>query len=116
MGKSIYDLREMLCEELENMTEHGVVSGDRLKVIDMLTHSIKSIDTIIAMENSGYSNEYRTPDRGRSYTRSSRYMQDNRYSRDDASMHLKHRLEDMLEEVHSDKERDAIKRCLEQMS
>lgn len=124
MGKSIYDLREMLCEELENMTEQKSLSGDKLKVIDMLTHSIKSIDTIIAMENSGYSNNYsyaRTD--GNSYMRGNSYMdgsyrnRDNRgrYSRDDEQAHLKHRLEDMLQEVHSDREREAIKRCMEQM-
>ena len=107
MGHSIYDLREMLCEELENMTEKGSLSPDRLKTIDMLTHSIKSIDTIIAMENSGYSNTYR--DSNRYTTRRT----DGRYSRD---THLMRQLEDMLSEVHSDKERDAIKRCMEQMS
>lgn len=128
MGKSIYDLREMLCEELENMTEQKSLSGDKLKVIDMLTHSIKSIDTIIAMENSGYSNNY-SYGRGNSYTDGNSYMRGNsymdgsyrnrdnrgRYSRDDEQTHLKHRLEDMLQEVHSDREREAIKRCMEQM-
>jgi hypothetical protein len=114
--KSIYDLREMLCEELENMTEQRSLSGDKLKVIDMLTHSIKSIDTIIAMENSGYSNDYHDDrDRGRSYA-ARRRDDRGRYSRDDAHTHLKHQLEDMLDEVHSDKEREAIKRCIEQMS
>lgn len=113
MGKSIHDLREMLCEELERMTERrGTLSPDKLKLIDMLTHSIKSIDTIVAMEDSGYSNTYREErhDGGRSYT--SRRG----YSRDDAKTHLMHQLEDMLDEVHSDKEREAIRRCMEQMS
>ena len=120
MGKSIYDLREMLCEELENMTEQKSLSGDRLKVIDMLTHSIKSIDTIIAMENSGYSNNYSYGNsymRGNSYTDGSYRNHDSRgrYSRDDEQAHLKHRLEEMLQDVHSDREREAIKRCMEQM-
>lgn len=124
MGKSIYDLREMLCEELENMTEQKSLSGDKLKVIDMLTHSIKSIDTIIAMENSGYSNNYPYARAdGNSYMRGNSYMDGSyrnrdsrgRYSRDDEQAHLKHRLEDMLQEVHSDREREAIKRCMEQM-
>ena len=113
MGKSIHDLREMLCEELENMTEkRGALTADRLKLIDMLTHSIKSIDTIVAMEDSGYSN-------GRSYTSrrsDGRYTRDDRYSRDDVKTHLMRQLEDMMDEVHSDKEREAIRRCMEQMS
>lgn len=120
MGKSIHDLREMLCEELENVTaQRGSLSTDKLKVIDMLTHSIKSIDTIIAMEESGYSRDY--PYRGRmsygddgSYARNrdGRYSRDDGYSRDD---HLMHRLEEMLHESGSEKERDMIKRFMEQM-
>ena len=109
MGKSMYDLRDMLCEELENMTEQRNLSADRLKIIDMLTHSIKSIDTIIAMENSGYSNDgysYRTRGTDGRFTR--------RYSRTDSREHLMHQLEDMMRESN-DKDRDIIKRFMDQM-
>lgn len=51
------ELREMLCEELDKITKKGELSAGSLDVIDKLTHSIKSIDTIIAMEDAGYSNE-----------------------------------------------------------
>ena len=51
------ELRDMLCEELEKITKKGELSTGSLDVIDKLTHSIKSIDTIIAMEDAGYSNE-----------------------------------------------------------
>lgn len=114
MGKSIHDLREMLCEELENITEQrGSLSPDKLKIIDMLTHSIKSIDTIIAMEDAGYSRDYSY--RGRmsyddgSYARN----RDGRYSRDDG--HLMRKLEEMLHESGSDKEREMVKRFMEQL-
>lgn len=151
MGKSIYDLREMLCEELENMTEQKSLSGDKLKVIDMLTHSIKSIDTIVAMENSGYSNERGYSNEGGSYGsyaggnsnaygsyaggnsngsyagggNSNAYMRGNSNargrqgggrSRDDAKAHLMRQLEEMMGEVHSEKEREALQRCMEQMN
>lgn len=145
MGKSIYDLREMLCEELENMTEQKSLSGDKLKVIDMLTHSIKSIDTIVAMENSGYSNERGYSNEGGSYANaggnsnaygsyaggnsnargnsnaymrgnSNAYRQGGGRSRDDAKAHLMRQLEEMMGEVHSEKEREAIQRCMEQMN
>ena len=117
MGKSIHDLREMLCEELENVTaQHGSLSTDKLKVIDMLTHSIKSIDTIIAMEESGYSRDsYRgrmSYDGSYARNRDGRYSRDDGYSRDD---HLMHKLEEMLHESGSEKERDMIKRFMEQM-
>lgn len=126
MGKSIYDLREMLCEELEKMTEQRSLSPDRLKLIDMLTHSIKSIDTIIAMEEYDDGNSYArggnsrargnsrdSYERGnsRSYARrGGRYSEG--YSGDD---HLMQKLEDMLQESGSDKEREMIKRFMEQM-
>ena len=101
MGKSMYDLRDMLCEELENMTEQRNLSADRLKIIDMLTHSIKSIDTIIAMEDSGYSRDsYRTYNRERF-----------KRSRD---THLMHQLEDLMRESN-DKDKEIIKRFMEQM-
>lgn len=51
------ELREMLCEELDKITKKGELSAGSLDVIDKLTHSIKSIDTIMAMEDVGYSNE-----------------------------------------------------------
>ena len=51
------ELRDMLCEELDKITKKGELSTGSLDVIDKLTHSIKSIDTIIAMEDAGYSNE-----------------------------------------------------------
>ena len=51
------ELREMLCEELEKITKKGELSTGSLDVVDKLTHSIKSIDTIMAMENARYSNE-----------------------------------------------------------
>ena len=51
------ELKEMLCEELDKITKKGELSAGSLDVIDKLTHSIKSIDTIMAMEEAGYSNE-----------------------------------------------------------
>lgn len=55
-------IKEMLCEELDNVTKKGELSAGSLEIIDKLTHSIKSLATIIAMEeSSGYS--------GREYSR-----------------------------------------------
>ena len=53
--KGMEDLRDMLCDELYNITEQGEITSSSLEIIDKLTHSIKSIDTIMAMEE-GYSN------------------------------------------------------------
>lgn len=54
---SLYELKDMLMDELEKCTEKGELSAGSLDIIDKLTHSVKSIDTIIAMEEAGYSND-----------------------------------------------------------
>lgn len=84
------ELKEMLCEELDKITKKGELSAGSLDVVDKLTHSIKSIDTIMAMEDAGYSNESGysyARGRGRnarrdSMGRYSRDMMDGSYERD----------------------------------
>lgn len=113
----MYELREMLCEELDKITKKGELSAGSLDVVDKLTHSIKSIDTIIAMEEAGYSGEDYAM-RGNSYARGrgsnarrdsmGRYSSDNysmrggrsgergrNYSYDDEMNNLREQLEDM---------------------
>lgn len=111
------ELREMLCEELDKITKKGELSAGSLDVIDKLTHSIKSIDTIIAMGDAGYSSDDYSM-RGNSYARGrgsnarrdsmGRYSSDNysmrggrsgergrNYSYDDEINNLREQLEDM---------------------
>lgn len=108
------ELREMLCEELDKITKKGELSAGSLDVVDKLTHSIKSIDTILAMEDAGYSSDDYSM-RGNSYARGrgsnarrdsmGRYSSDNysmrggrsgeRYSYDDEMNNLREQLEDM---------------------
>jgi hypothetical protein len=83
------ELREMLCEELDKITKKGELSAGSLDVVDKLTHSIKSIDTIIAMEDAGYSSDDYSI-RGNSYARgrgsNARRDSMGRYSSDNYSM------------------------------
>ena len=108
------ELREMLCEELDKITKKGELSAGSLDVVDKLTHSIKSIDTILAMEDAGYSSDDYSM-RGNSYARGrgsnarrdsmGRYSNDSytmrggrsgeRYSYDDEMNNLREQLEDM---------------------
>ena len=44
------ELREMLSAELDTIVGKGDISTGTLDLIDKLTHSIKSIDTILAMK------------------------------------------------------------------
>ena len=59
MGKHMEDIRDMLCEELDRFGEQNELSAGSLDTIDKLAHAIKSIDTIMAMEDSGYSRDGR---------------------------------------------------------
>lgn len=53
----LHELREMLMKELNKCASKGELSTGTLDVVDKLTHAVKSIDTILAMEEAGYSNE-----------------------------------------------------------
>lgn len=120
----MYELKDMLCEELEKITKKGELSAGSLDAVDKLTHSIKSIDTIIAMEESGYSNEYaneysgRNMSRGRdgrySYARGRRGGRRG-YSRDDSMMSMKYQLQDMLEDANTEEERRMIQKWMKQV-
>lgn len=99
------ELREKLVKELEELSSKGEMSMGSLDAIDKLTHSIKSIDTILAM--SGYSGDEYAYDynRGRSYKRDSmgRYARDtysrarsyDGYSRDDAKREISETLKEL---------------------
>lgn len=103
------ELREMLCDELSELTKAGNLSAGSLDAVDKITHSIKSIDTIMAMEDAGYSNDYadrysgarkrdsmgRYSRDGYSYTDRDGRSVRGRYSRDDAVDSIRQELEEM---------------------
>ena len=89
-------------EELDKCSRKDELTNSSLETIDKLTHAVKSIDTILAMEDAGYSNDYSYA-RGRNYVkrdsmgRYSRDMwhDDRMYSREDAKHDLVSRLKDL---------------------
>lgn len=101
-------LKEMLCDELEKITRKGELTAGSLDTVDKLTHAIKSVVTIMAMDDEygdGYSRadgdhmtsgrRYSYAGRGRGARRDSmgRYTSRGGYSYDDAK-------EDMMKELH----------------
>ena len=58
----LYDLKEMLCEELEEYGSKGKLDVGSLDVVDKLAHAIKNIDKILEFKEDG---EYSS--RGMSY-------------------------------------------------
>lgn len=72
MYDAIYDLKEMLCKQLNDYGKKGELTAAVLERVDMLSHAVKNLDHIIdKMEESEYSGNmgggrsYR--DGGRSY-------------------------------------------------
>lgn len=76
----LYDLREMLMDELEQITKRGQINEASLDVVQKLTHSIKSIDTILAMGQS--SSESRESRESRDGYSGRRYRDGSRESRE----------------------------------
>ncbi len=121
--EAYYDLKDMLCKELENIAKKGELSAGDLDVVDKLTHSIKSLVTIIAMEDGGYSNgnEYRRRDHagrymtGNSYNHRHDGYSDRRYSRDEGKSSMIQRLEEMTEEISSKEAREVLQSALSKL-
>lgn len=65
--QTYYDIKKMLCKELDEMTYNGngrIANREDLEIIDLLTHSIKSVETVIAMneaQDGGKSGHYLHP-------------------------------------------------------
>ena len=57
--KEIYELKDMLCEELKEYGKKGELTAGSLDVVDKLTHTIKNINKIIEKcEEEEYSGNY----------------------------------------------------------
>lgn len=142
MSNKIYELREKLMRELEMLSDEKALSADKLDHIDKLSHAIKCIDTICAMEDSKYSrddgNSYRrnrsynsyADGRSMGYPMPAPYMPNMSYensynsyayaqngsSQHDGRGELMYRLEDMLKMAQTEKEREAIRMCMNKLN
>ena len=104
--KTYHDLKDMLCEELDEITRKGELTAGSLDTVDKLTHSIKSLETIIAMNEAQVGESGYYPYMGRSYQRRDmrgRYSRENRgYSRDDARDSMIHELREIMQDAPDD--------------
>lgn len=123
-----HELKEMLCNELEELVKKGDLSAGSLDVVDKLTHSIKSLDTIMAMEDAGYSNDYgysgarRRDSMGRyadggsyNYRYNGGGYNGRRYSRDEAAEEMVHEFERLMEEAPNQEMREVIQKAVKQL-
>ena len=121
----MHELKEMLCEELEKIAREGELTAGSLDTVDKLTHSIKSIATIMAMEDSGYSRDYVDKYRGASYAqrrdsmgrysrRGGSYARGRGgYSRDEEIDKMVAKLEKMVEKTEDPNVKQAIEQAIE---
>lgn len=131
----IEDLKEMLCDELDKIASKGELTAGTLDTVQKLTHSLKSVVTIMAME--GYGDSYddwsyedgsyerggnrgggRSNRRGRdsmgrytsrSYARNGRSRR--MYSGDD----MEQKITELMNEVDDPKVRQALQKALDKM-
>jgi hypothetical protein len=79
---AVYDLKDMLCEELEEYGKKDKLDVGGLEIVDKLAHTVKNLGKIIeAYEEQGYSGDY--DNMGDSYDGSygRRYSRERGYSR-----------------------------------
>lgn len=133
----MHELKEKLCDELEEIARKGELGAGDLEIVHKLTDTIKNLDKIEMLEDGGYSQagdweiEGRAYNRGSSYARRKRdsmgrYSRDGRmmrggyrdgrmYSRADAKEDMMDQMEALMEQAGSEKEREAIRRCMNQL-
>ena len=115
-------LREMLCRELEEIAQKGDLGTGDLDIVHKLSDTIKNIDKIEMLEESGYSrdgdwdaNIRSSYGRGSSYAGRGMHYVRGHYSRMDSHDYIKHQLESLMREAQTDPAREAIRRCIDQM-
>lgn len=130
MSKNLYDLREMLCEELDeyNRDAKNGLNERVLDTVHKLTDTIKNIDKIMMLEDGDYSRSGeweadmrgsygRTENynRGNSYANRGRHYVRGHYSRGDGRERMISDIENMMQDA-TGAERDAYKRALDILS
>lgn len=117
----LYELKEMLCKELEEIGGKGELTAGSLETVDTLAHALKNIDKIIESkeeeEYSGryYDGSYRSYARGRTNARRDsmgRYSR-NEYSR--AAGDMADRMRSLASEAPDETTRREMERMASKM-
>lgn len=132
----MHELKEKLCDELEEIARKGELGAGDLEIIHKLTDTIKNLDKIEMLEDGGYSQagdweiEGRAYNRGNSYSRRKRdsmgrYSRDGRmmrsgyrdgrmYSRAEAKDDIIDQIEDMMGDA-DEKEKTILRRAMTEL-
>lgn len=122
--KAMYELRNMLCDELDELARKGDLGAGDLEIAHKLTDTIKNIDKIEMMEDDGYSRDgdysrggdwqadmRGTYGRGSSYARRGTHYVRGHYSRADSMEHPREQINDMMRETDDDRVKEALRRA-----
>lgn len=128
--KAMYDLRDMLCKELDEISRKGELGAGDLDIVHKLASTIKNLDKIEMMEDDGYSRDgdysrdgnysrggdwqadmRGTYGRGNSYARRGTHYVRGHYSRADSMEHLREQINDMMRETDDDRVKEALRRA-----
>ena len=122
---ALYVLRDMLCNELE-----GIVSSNQgnipLDIVDKVTHSLKSVETIIAMKEgtgkynyndykSNYNNSYGRNTGSYGYNKMNYNRNYMGRSYGDSKEEMMSELHEMMNNAKSEQERQAFQQFINQM-
>ena len=123
----MHELKEKLCMELDEIAKKPEMSAGDLEAAHKLTDTIKNIDKIEMLEeDDGYSRAGNweadmrgtyargSSYRGRKRDSMGRYSRDGRYSRH-ASPDMMDKLQTMMDNASTERERDAIRRLMNEM-
>ena len=119
--RTLEKLREILCNELDEIADKGELNAGALDTVDKLVHSIKNLDKIIMNDGYSRSGDWDASIHGNSYRRNrdnmGRYSRDDGYSRRDYSRASEteraiDQLEDMLKNAGGESEHMAIKKAI----
>lgn len=111
----LYELKDMLCKELEEYGKKGELTTGSLDVVDKLAHTIKNLNKIIEHyeEDGGYSGRYMYDGgRDRSYARGRKRDSMGRYSR--ATDGVVDQLHEIMDEVPENMKHE-VKRLITKM-
>jgi hypothetical protein len=128
--KYLHDLKDMLCEELEEYAGKGELSAGSLDVIHKMTDVVKNIDKILMLEEYDYEVESHGNHDGANYHGGkggrytvhgeyggTSYKRDRygRYSRDDGKGRMMVMVDELMGMASDENQRTAIRRMKEEL-
>lgn len=129
--KDLYNLKEMLCNELEEYGRKGELTAGSLDIVDKLAHTVKNIDKIIEMYEGGEMPEGNSygmggyyPDNTGSYARGRGARRDSmgRYSSRGYSMNnysrggdMRERIQELMNDAPDDMTRQELQRIMSKL-